>query len=77
MMFERMNNVQERTSVPQQKRRKMETEENRSTPASFGTGGGGILGQHLKDEREKAAKNAVQQRVDTVDLSRKSAAVAA
>ncbi|KAK9770337.1 putative SWI/SNF-related matrix-associated actin-dependent regulator of chromatin subfamily A member 3-like 1 [Seiridium cardinale] len=72
-MFERMNNLQERTSMPQPKRRKVEAEENGPALSGFGNGGSGMLGQYVKDRREEAAKNPALQRVDTVDLSRRSA----
>ncbi|ETS83325.1 hypothetical protein PFICI_05201 [Pestalotiopsis fici W106-1] len=71
-MFERMNNVQARTSMPQIKRRKVDTDGDDPTSSGFGGGGGGgsgMLGQYVKDKREEAAKNPALQRVDTVDLS--------
>lgn len=55
--------------MPEPKRRKVEAEENGLNPASFGSGGSGILGQYIKDRREEAAQNPALQRVDTVDLT--------
>ncbi|KAI1845725.1 hypothetical protein JX266_008090 [Neoarthrinium moseri] len=67
-MFERMNNVQDRSSVPQPKRRKVEAE-NGNQHHSFSGGGSGIVGQAIKDKRAEAAKNPALGRVDTVDLT--------
>ena len=74
-MLERLNNVQDRTAVPQAKRRKLETIElddsadEQQKRNSFGSGASGILGQHVKDKRGEAAKTPSLSRVDTVDLT--------
>lgn len=68
-MFERMNNVQERVSMPQPKRRRVEAEDDTINPSGFGSSSGGVLGQYVKDKREEAAKNPALERVDTVDLT--------
>ncbi|KAF7534943.1 hypothetical protein G7054_g5773 [Neopestalotiopsis clavispora] len=70
-MFERMNNVQARTSMPQPKRRKVETDGDEPSSSGFGGGGGGsgMMGQYIQAKREEDAKNPALQRVDTVDLS--------
>ena len=74
-MLERLNNVQDRTIAPHPKRRKLETidlddsadeQQNRN---SFGSGGSGVLGQHVKDKRGEAAKTPSLSRMDTVDLT--------
>ena len=74
-MLERLNNVQDRTTAPQPKRRKLETielddsadeQQNRSR---FGSGGSSILGQHVKDRRGEAAKTPSLSRLNTVDLT--------
>ncbi|KAI0132362.1 SNF2 family domain-containing protein [Xylariales sp. AK1849] len=68
-MFERMNNVQDRSAVPQVKRRKVESEDNGAHHKNFAAGGSGTLGQYMKDKRDEAAKNPALRRVDTVDLT--------
>ncbi|RYP73707.1 hypothetical protein DL771_003420 [Monosporascus sp. 5C6A] len=68
-MIERMNNVEQRTSVPQPKRRKLQPEENNGLSRGFGSGSGGILGQHVKEKREEAANHPSVKRVETVDLT--------
>ncbi|KAH8681388.1 SNF2 family DNA-dependent ATPase [Xylariales sp. PMI_506] len=69
-MIERMSNLQDRASVPQPKRRRLEGEEGNS-PNRFGGGSNGALGQHVRDTRNEAAGvNATPlSRVDTVDLT--------
>ncbi|KAK4166015.1 SNF2 family N-terminal domain-containing protein [Cladorrhinum sp. PSN259] len=60
--IERLHNVQERTSLPQPKRRKTETESDPSpghlafapTNGAFSAAGSGILAQHIKNERANA-----------------------
>ncbi|KAH6659718.1 SNF2 family N-terminal domain-containing protein [Truncatella angustata] len=68
-MFERMNNVQERTAMPQLKRRKVQAEDNDMIPSNFGGGGSGMLGQYVKEKREEDSKNPALRSVDTVDLT--------
>lgn len=69
-MIERMNNLQERTSMPQAKRRRVDLQEDDLNHRNFGGGAGtGILGQHMRDRREEAAKNPALVRVNTVDLT--------
>lgn len=74
-MLERLNNVQGRSAAPQAKRRKLETIElddsadEQQKRNSFGSGGSGILGQHVKDKRGEAADMPSLSRMNTVDLT--------
>ena len=65
-MIERANNVEQRTIIPQPKRRKTQNEDINPAP-TFASGSGGMLGGHIKERREAAANGASQQTV--VDLT--------
>lgn len=68
-MIERVNNVDDRMFVPQQKRRRVEPEGNTKQNASFGMNGSGMMSQHIKDKREGGpAQNGVTN-YETVDLT--------
>ncbi|KAI5926168.1 SNF2 family N-terminal domain-containing protein [Camillea tinctor] len=68
-MIERMNNVEERTAIPQQKRRKLEAENGTEYKHSFGGGGSGMVGQYVKDRRQEGTSRSSIQSVETVDLT--------
>ncbi|KAK7981864.1 hypothetical protein PG988_004102 [Apiospora saccharicola] len=74
-MIERMNHVQDRSTAPQPKRRKVETIDlddsaDEKTTSTFGNGGsGGMFGQYVKDKREEAANSPSLSRANTVDLT--------
>ncbi|KAI1805215.1 SNF2 family N-terminal domain-containing protein [Daldinia bambusicola] len=69
-MIDRINNVEQRTFNPQTKRRKLETEDNASSAHTFRSGGGGMVGQYVKERRQDGGS---QQRstgpVEAVDLT--------
>jgi hypothetical protein len=68
-MIERVNNVDDRMFVPQQKRRRVEVEGNIRQNASFGTSGSGMISQHIKEKREGGpAQNGFTSH-ETVDLT--------
>ncbi|KAH8164314.1 hypothetical protein CIB48_g3945 [Xylaria polymorpha] len=68
-MIERMNNVEHRTlASPQYKRRKLEPEEGFGLKPSFGTGGGGMMGQYIQEKKEES-KRAGSTQVEMVDLT--------
>ncbi|KAI0815779.1 SNF2 family N-terminal domain-containing protein [Xylaria sp. FL0064] len=68
-MIERMNNVEHRTLVaPQNKRRKVETEDRPETKPGFGAGGSGMIGQHIAEKREES-RQAASTQVEMVDLT--------
>ncbi|KAB5523936.1 SNF2 family N-terminal domain-containing protein [Coniochaeta sp. 2T2.1] len=71
--LERMNNVQDRSDVPQPKRRKTVAEGDIPDPnapnGGFHFGSGGILGQAVKDEQQKNPAQPRTGRVETVDLT--------
>lgn len=68
-----MNNVQDRSDVPQPKRRKTVAEGDVPDPnapkGGFHFGSGGILGQYVKDEQLKDPGKPHTGRVETVDLT--------
>ncbi|OIW32178.1 hypothetical protein CONLIGDRAFT_652963 [Coniochaeta ligniaria NRRL 30616] len=70
---ERMNNVHDRSDVPQPKRRKTVAEGDIPDPnapkGGFHFGSGGILGQYVKDEQQKDPDKPRTGTVDTVDLT--------
>lgn len=70
-MIDRANNVEERISVPQPKRRRLESDDYSANINGFGGGGNGMVGQYLKDRRDEGSKNptSAARRVDTVDLT--------
>ncbi|KAK6853338.1 SNF2 family domain-containing protein [Apiospora arundinis] len=74
-MIERMNNVQDRSTVPHPKRRKVETIDlddsaDEKTSSNFGHGGsGGMIGQYVKEKKEEAANSPSLSRANTVDLT--------
>ncbi|KAK8079865.1 helicase-like transcription factor [Apiospora hydei] len=73
-MIERMNHVQDRSAAPHPKRRKVETIDlddsaDEKIPSTFGNGGGGMMGQYVKDKKEEAANSPSMSRADTVDLT--------
>ncbi|ORY63115.1 SNF2 family N-terminal domain-containing protein [Pseudomassariella vexata] len=68
-MFERQHNIQQRSSVPQPKRRKVETDDTANQNHGFGSGGSGMMGQYVKDKREEAARIPPNKHVPTVDLT--------
>ncbi|KAJ2988921.1 hypothetical protein NUW58_g3727 [Xylaria curta] len=68
-MIERMNNVEHRTLVsPQHKRRRLETEQGFESDPGFTAGGSGMMGQHIKERREES-KRASSTQVEMVDLT--------
>ncbi|KAI0098208.1 SNF2 family N-terminal domain-containing protein [Nemania sp. FL0031] len=68
-MIERMNNVEHRALVsPQLKRRKLENGEGFESKPSFGAGGSGMMGQHMKERREES-KHSLTTQVEMVDLT--------
>jgi hypothetical protein len=64
--IERANNVQDRTIMPQSKRRKIDSPELAALQAN-GASGSGMLGQYVREKREEESKNAPA--VQTVDLT--------
>ncbi|TDZ65081.1 DNA repair protein RAD5A [Colletotrichum trifolii] len=69
-VIERMNNVQDRASVPQPKRRKVDTPESDVDNKKFtGGGGSGILGAYVKDKQEEGKKERPNVYTQTVDLT--------
>ncbi|KXJ92279.1 SNF2 family N-terminal domain-domain-containing protein [Microdochium bolleyi] len=68
-MIERMNNVQKRTSAPQSKRRRVETEGDSPSANGFRGGGSGVIGQYVMEKRDQAAQQSSAHRVETVDLT--------
>ncbi|KAI0206329.1 SNF2 family N-terminal domain-containing protein [Astrocystis sublimbata] len=67
-MIERMNNVEHRTLVPpQNKRRKLELGESFESKPNFEAGGSGMLGQHLREIREQHERPGSA--VELVDLT--------
>ncbi|KAK7927958.1 SNF2 family DNA-dependent ATPase [Apiospora marii] len=74
-MIERMNHVQDRSTAPHPKRRKLETIDledsaDEKVTATFGDGGsGGMFGQYVKAKREEAANSPSLSRANTVDLT--------
>ncbi|KAK8042686.1 SNF2 family DNA-dependent ATPase [Apiospora phragmitis] len=74
-MIERMNHVQDRSTAPHPKRRKVETIDiddsaDEKAPSMFGNGGsGGMMGQYVKEKKEEAANSPSLSRADTVDLT--------
>ncbi|KAL7627639.1 hypothetical protein AAE478_001832 [Parahypoxylon ruwenzoriense] len=68
-MIDRMSNVEQRIAAPQSKRRKLETE-SADLQRAFGSGGGGAVGQYVKERRgETANQQASANPVDAVDLT--------
>ena len=68
-MIEHMNNVEHRTFVaPQNKRRKLEVDDRSETKPSFGASGSGIIGQHITEKRGESKQNASAQ-IEMVDLT--------
>jgi SNF2 family DNA or RNA helicase len=69
-MLERNFNVQDRTLVPQVKRRKIETSDDASDDKhKFGAGGSGILSSHLKGREGENGAGSSGKTSDTVDLT--------
>ncbi|KAI1344589.1 SNF2 family N-terminal domain-containing protein [Xylariaceae sp. FL0016] len=68
-MFERMNNVQDRAFAPLPKRRKLDDQESTPPRNGFSGGANGMLGQHIKDKRQEAARKSSSQSVEMVDLT--------
>ncbi|KAL1883815.1 hypothetical protein VTK73DRAFT_8351 [Phialemonium thermophilum] len=70
---ERMNNVQDRSDVPQPKRRKTENENDATmapnTTASFHSAAGGMLGQYAREKQEEGRSAPSTRRIETVDLT--------
>lgn len=67
--IERVHNVHNRSNVPQVKRRKLEDRENSQDGAVAPVrGGGGILGEYVKDKRKEGNGSASSQAL-TVDLT--------
>ncbi|KAI5868628.1 SNF2 family N-terminal domain-containing protein [Durotheca rogersii] len=68
-MIDRINHVEQRTLVPQSKRRKLETEDSEPKRA-FGANGGGLVGQYVREKRGEASNHQVPtQPVEAVDLT--------
>lgn len=68
-MIERVNNVEQRTHVPQSKRRRVEAVDNKSALQHHGGVGSGMIGQYVKERRDEAASQTPSKRVETVDLT--------
>lgn len=67
-MIEQMNDVQDRSTVPQPKRRKVESPDPGSS--SFGrAGGAGMLGSYVKEKREEGQQSTSNGNGQTVDLT--------
>ncbi|KAH8912582.1 hypothetical protein BR93DRAFT_942437 [Coniochaeta sp. PMI_546] len=70
---EQMNNVQDRSDVPQPKRRKTVAEGDIPDPnapkGGFHFGSGGTLGQYVRDEQQKDSSKPRTGRVEMVDLT--------
>ncbi|PFH59582.1 hypothetical protein XA68_12126 [Ophiocordyceps unilateralis] len=68
-MFERANNVQNRDSVPEAKRRKTQDAQDYAAKSSNipVRGGGGVLGAYVKDKRLEAQGQALLQTVDLTE----------
>lgn len=67
---ERMNNVQDRSDVPQPKRRKTENEDDmpNATPGFQGSGAG-ALGQYVQEKQIEGRVASTARRIETVDLT--------
>ncbi|KAI2469954.1 SNF2 family N-terminal domain-containing protein [Annulohypoxylon bovei var. microspora] len=68
-MIDRMNNVEQRAFAPQSKRRRLEAEDSPDPMRAFGNGGGGDMGQYIKENRYAADYQLPTNRVETVDLT--------
>ncbi|KAF6821541.1 SNF2 family domain-containing protein [Colletotrichum sojae] len=70
-MIERMNDVQDRASAPQPKRRKFDTPESDADnkKAMAGGGGGGVLGSYVKEKQEQGKEENSKVSTQTVDLT--------
>jgi len=65
-----MNKVQDRSDVPQPKRRKTETEDDvPSAGGGFHGGGLAALSQYVRDKQDEARATPLARRVETVDLT--------
>ncbi|KAI2624396.1 SNF2 family N-terminal domain-containing protein [Hypoxylon sp. NC1633] len=69
-MIDRMNNVEQRASAPQTKRRRLGPEDSFEPTRAFGGGGGGDVGQYVRERRGQAANQQLSTRhVEAVDLT--------
>ena len=69
-MIERMNNVQDRSSFPLPKRRKIgEDEDGSSTPGTFRSGGNGMLGEYVRQQRDQTQSVPTLKSAPSVDLT--------
>ncbi|KAI0020556.1 SNF2 family N-terminal domain-containing protein [Xylariomycetidae sp. FL0641] len=68
-MIEQLNNVEDRTFAPQQKRRKLDNDHGGDSRRGFGSGGNGVMGQYVKDKRQEAARGPSLAPAETVDLT--------
>ncbi|KAH9887104.1 SNF2 family N-terminal domain-containing protein [Xylariomycetidae sp. FL2044] len=68
-MIERMNNVQDRSHAPQQKRRKLEDGNGVDAKQRFTSGSNGMISQHIKEKRQKTGQNSTMGPAATVDLT--------
>ncbi|KAI1322995.1 SNF2 family N-terminal domain-containing protein [Xylariaceae sp. FL0255] len=69
-MIERMNNVEQRTYVsPQPKRRRLETAESQEPPMRFTNGGSSIIAHHLKENQQDGHPQSTKTKTETVDLT--------
>lgn len=69
-MIERMNNIQDRSSFPLPKRRKIdENEDGSSTPNSFRSGGNGMLGEYVRQQRDQSQPVPSLRSAPSVDLT--------
>lgn len=68
-MIDRMNNLEQRAFVPQPKRRKTQDERDNSYNHGFGSGNGGMLASHIRENREAATNHIPLRSVETVDLT--------
>lgn len=74
-MIERINDIQDRSSVPHAKRRKVDTPEADAEAEAerkakgYGAGSGGALGAYVKEKREEGQRNNSARSSQTVDLT--------
>ncbi|KAI1409348.1 SNF2 family N-terminal domain-containing protein [Hypoxylon sp. FL1857] len=68
-MIDRMNNVEQRASVPYTKRRKLEPENDIDPVRAFRNGGSGDVGRYVRDRQQEAANQQPTRRVEAVDLT--------
>lgn len=69
-MLERMNNVMDRSMVPQKRRKIENSQDGDQRKAEFTGGGkGGVLGQYMREKREEGHREAMSKGTKPVDIS--------